>query len=114
MRIGSHQRIGERNQLAVLWLGAHDAGQVLEVHLVHDAGARRHDAEVAKRLLCPLEQTVALAVPLHLARDVQLERRRRAEEIHLDRVVDHQVGLHERVDLVRVASQGDDRVAHRC
>ncbi len=35
--------------VAVLAL-EHDAREVLEVHLVHDAGARRHDVEVLERL----------------------------------------------------------------
>jgi hypothetical protein len=33
---------------------------------VHDAGGRRHDAEVVERLLAPLEELVALAVALEL------------------------------------------------
>jgi hypothetical protein len=34
----------------------HHARQVLEVDLVDDAGRRRHDAEVAERLLAPAQE----------------------------------------------------------
>ena len=34
---------------------------------MHDAGGRRHDAEVVERLLAPLQELVALAVALELA-----------------------------------------------
>ena len=49
----------------------HHAAQVLEVHLVNDAGARRHDAEVAERLLAPAQERIALLVALELDRVVR-------------------------------------------
>ena len=55
----------------------HDAGQVLDVDLVHDAGAGRDDLEVVERGLAPAQELVALAVALVLELDVALERRRR-------------------------------------
>ncbi len=58
-----------------------DAGQVLEVDLVHDAGAGRHDPEVPKRLLAPAQEPVALAVALELELGVALERVRPAEDV---------------------------------
>jgi hypothetical protein len=50
---------------------------VLDVDLVHDAGARRHDLEVVERGLAPAQELVALAVALVLELDVALERVRR-------------------------------------
>ena len=54
----------------------HDLGQVFEIHLVDDAGAGRHDAEVVERLLAPAEEFVALAVARELHVDVELAARR--------------------------------------
>jgi hypothetical protein len=59
---------------------AHHARQVLEVHLVHDARAGRHDAEVVEGLLAPAQELVALAVALELEPDV-VERARPAAEV---------------------------------
>jgi hypothetical protein len=47
---------------------------------VHDAGRRRHHAEVLERLGAPLEELVALAVALELELRVEAEGLRRAEE----------------------------------
>jgi hypothetical protein len=52
----------------------HAARQVLEVDLVHDAEARRHDAEGVEGLHAPLHELVALAVALELQLHVQVER----------------------------------------
>jgi hypothetical protein len=112
VRIRADQRVGVRERPAVPRLGAHHAGQVLEVHLVDDAGRRRHDAEVGERLLAPAQELVALAVPLEL--DVRVLRQRVAGpvDVDLDRVVDDQVDGHERVDARGVAAQRAGRVAH--
>ena len=78
-----------------------------------DPGPGRHDAQVAERGLRPAQQLVALAVALVLALDVDRERAGAAPGVDLDRVVDHEVGGHERVDLRRVAAEVGHRVAHR-
>jgi hypothetical protein len=44
---------------------------------------------------------------------VDAERVARAEDVDLHRVVDHELGRHERVDLGRVAAEVGHRVAHR-
>ena len=90
-----------------------DLGQVLEVDLVDDARAGRHDAQAVERRLRPAQQLVALAVALVLAVDVEGERVRRAEAVDLHRVVDDEVGRHERVDARGVAAEVGHRVAHR-
>ena len=56
--------------VAVLLAGPHDLGQIFDVHLVANAGARRHRAEVLQLLLAPAEELVALAVALVLEVDV--------------------------------------------
>ena len=90
-----------------------DAGEVLEVDLVHDPRPRRHDFEVAECVLAPAQEGVALAVALELELDVAREGRRRAEDVHLHRVVDHELDRDQRVDLLGVAAEVGHRVSHR-
>jgi hypothetical protein len=78
-----------------------DARQVLEVHLVHDAGAGRHDAQPAHRLLPPAQELVALLVALVLELDVAAERGQLAVRVHLHRVVDDEVARAQRVHVLR-------------
>jgi hypothetical protein len=85
VRVGADDRVGERDRGAAVGLGQRDAGEVLEVDLVHDAGRRRNDAEVRERELAPLEELVALAVARELELDVLVERVRGPEVIDLDR-----------------------------
>ena len=86
---------------------------MLEVHLVADAGARRHDLEVVERLAAPLEELVALAVALIFELDVLPERLRSAELVDHHAVVDDEVHRDQRIDLLRVAAELPHRVAHR-
>ena len=79
-----------------------------------DAGPGRDDAQVTKGRLGPAEQLVALAVALVLALHVEGERAGGPEHVHLDRVVDDEVGRDERVDQGRVAAKLGHRVAHHC
>ena len=74
VRVGADAGVGVGRQLAVDLAGEDHAGQVLDVDLVHDAGARRDDLEVVERGLAPAQELVALAVALVLDLDVALER----------------------------------------
>ena len=80
---------------------------------MHDAGRRRHDAEVAERLLAPTQEEVALVVALELLAAVEQQRRLRAVLVDLHRVVDDQLDRLQRVDPVGVAAHRRHRVAHR-
>jgi hypothetical protein len=66
VRVGADERVRERLPVARL----DDASQVLEVHLVDDPGAGRHDLEVREGALTPAQERVALAVPVELELDV--------------------------------------------
>ena len=79
VRVGADERVGKRGTVALL----DDACEVLEVHLVADAGARRHDLEAAERLLPPAQEEVALMVALELELDVAIERHARRERVDL-------------------------------
>ena len=108
VRVGPDQRVGERLAVARL----HHACQVFEVHLVADAGVRRHHREVVEGLLAPAQEGVALLVALELELRVALEREPLGEHVHLDRVVDHELHRHQRVDLGGVPTEVLHGVAH--
>ena len=106
VRVGAHQGIGEGDDVALRrGFGAHDRGQVFQVDLVHDAGGRRHHAEVAEGLLAPAQKLVALAVALELALGVENERVAGRKVVHLHRMVNHQVGRDQGIDLLWIAAQ---------
>src|SRR5258706_596731 len=90
VRIGAHQRVGIDDALAL----EDPLGEVLEVHLVHDADARRDDPEAVVGLHAPPEVLVAGPVPLELDAHVQLDGVRHPREIDLHAVIDHQVDRH--------------------
>ena len=108
VRVGAHTGIGVGHSVA----GHHHARQVFDVDLVHDAGAGRHHLEVVEGALTPAQELVALTVALVFDLDVALERVGRAEQVRDHRVVDHQVGRGQRVDLLRVAAQIADGLPH--
>jgi hypothetical protein len=90
----------------------HDPGEVLDVDLVDDAGARRHDLQPVEGALAPAQELVALAVALELELDVALQRVAGAEDVGDHGVVDHELRRHERVDLRRVAAEVGHGLAH--
>ncbi len=111
VRIGADQRVGIGQ--ATLLVDEHHPRQVLQVDLVDDAGVRRHNREVVKCLLAPAQERVALLIALELQLGVAPERLLGPVDVDLHRVVDHQLGWDQRVDLRRIATHRADRVAHR-
>ena len=112
MRVGPDERvrIGLAERVIV---DEHHAREVLEVDLVNDPGVRRDHLEVLERSLSPAQERVALAVALELELRIARERAARPEHVDLDRMVDHELGGSERVDLRGVAAHRAHRVAHR-
>ena len=110
--VGADAGVGERLLDLAGLLGPHRLRQVLEVDLVADAGARRHDAEVVEGAGAPAQELVALLVALVLDLDVLLEGVGRAEEVDLHGVVDDEVDRHQRVDLGGVAAERLHGIAH--
>ena len=107
--VGTDERV--RIEHAVL-LEDH-AREVLEVDLMDDADVRRDDDEALERRLAPAQEAVALLVALELTLGVEAERVARAERVHLHRVIDHELGRHQRVDLRGIAAHLGHRVAQR-
>ena len=92
VRIGADERCPGRRALAVDSTVEHDAAEILEIHLVHDAGVRRHDAEVFERRLAPAQERIAFLVAVELDLVVEIQRVGRAVTIHLHRMVDDELG----------------------
>ena len=110
--VGTHAgvRVGE---LFAAHLAHHGhPGQILDVDLVHDAGAGRHDFEVVEGALAPAQELIALAIAFVLQGHVALVGPGVAEEVQDHRVVDDEFGGRQRVDLLRIATECRDRFAH--
>ena len=114
MRVGADERVGERKQAAVDLARLDHAREVLEVHLMDDAGVRRDDLQVPEGRLAPAQEGVALPVSLELELCVSKHGEPRAELVHLHGVVDHELGGELRVDAGRVAAEVAHGVAHGC
>ena len=90
--VGADAGVRVGDLLAVLVMDEGHAGEVLDVDLVDDAGARRDDTEVLERGLAPTQELVALTVALVLDVLVLLEGLRGAEALDDDGVVDDHLG----------------------
>ena len=110
--VGAHAGVGVGLGDAVGLVGEDDTGQVLDVDLVDDAGARGDDAEVGQRPLSPAQELVALGVALVLALLVALQGAGQAEGVDLDGVVDDHLRRVEGVDDLGVATEVGDRLTH--
>ena len=110
--VGADAGVGEGLLDLAGRLGPHRLGEVLEVDLMADAGARRHHLEVVEGAGAPAQELVALLVALVLDLDVLLEGVGRAEEVDLHGMVDDEVDRHQRVDLGGIAAQRLHGVAH--
>jgi hypothetical protein len=109
VRIGAHQRVGIGQQRAVgLRLRVDAVGEELEVDLVADADAGRHDAQLLERLLAPAQELVALVVAAELDLHVleQGVEGRRAVDLH--GMVHDEVHGHERLNQTGIAAAADD------
>ena len=94
-------------------LAGHDgAGEVLDVDLVDDAGARGDDLEVVEGGLAPAQELVALAVALVLELHVLLERVEAARDVDHHGVVDDHLRGGERVDPLGIPAEVLDGLAH--
>src|SRR3546814_16128496 len=69
----------------------HRLRDIFQVHLMADAGARRHGGEIVERLRSPAQELIAFHVSLIFKLDVFLERLWRAELVHHHRMVDDKV-----------------------
>ena len=108
MRVGSYNRIGVKHALVV----EDNTSQVLQIDLVNDSRARRHDPKVVKGVRSPLQELESFVVTLELHLLIGLPRVLELCDIHLDRMVDDQVHRAEGVNLLGIASQSLHSVTH--
>ncbi len=106
--VGADERVG----IPDAFLLQHAAGEILEVHLVNDADAGRHDLESVERLRSPFQKLVALGVALELDVHVELQRVGTIREVDLHGMVDDQVDGDERLDDPSVFARALRRGAH--
>ncbi len=112
--VGADEGVGIGHFRAVLvGVGPDGLGEVFEVHLVADAGAGRHDAEILEGVLAPFQEDITLHVPLIFAVHVHLEGAGIAEFVDHHRMVDDKIDGVQGVDLLRVTAERLDPVTHR-
>ena len=115
MAVCADQRVGIVERCAVILLCLpNDLPQILQIDLVTNAGARRHDPEIIESLLTPAQKLIALKVALHLQFHVQVKGVVGTEVINHHRMVYDQIDRRKRVDLLRIAAAVCHGIAHRC
>jgi hypothetical protein len=77
---------------------------------VHDPCLRRYHSEVVERLLAPAKEGVSFLIALELSLGVDHECGGGTVFVHLDGMVDHQLGRLERIDLARIPAHLTHRV----
>ncbi len=109
MAVGADQGVREGDRV----LGEDHPGQMLQIDLVTDPGARRYDAQVAQSALSPPQELVPLPVALVLQLDVTVERLPGTEAVGDHRVIDHQLdgppGVYQR----RITAEEGHGLPHR-
>ena len=106
--IGADQRIREGDAVA----GVDHRRHPLQIDLVHDAVARRHDLDVLESFLGPVDEVEAILVAAILDGAVLGERIfLKAAMLDGERVIDDQLHRHHRVHLGRIAAHIGNRIA---
>jgi hypothetical protein len=94
-------------------VGKDHPGEMLDVDLVHDPGARRNDLEIIESGLTPAQELITLVVAAVFDLDVPSECIGCTEDISDHGVIDYQLCWRERVDLGRVATHICHCLTHR-
>ena len=87
-----------------LFLAEHAFREIFEIHLVHDADARRNELESFERLLAPFQKLVALAVAFEFHVEIQSQRLRGTKKVDLHGMIDDEIDRHERLNNFRIAA----------
>jgi len=106
--ISSDDRVGVEHAVSV----EHNSGEVLQVNLMDDTGARGHDLELVESSGAPLEEGESLVVSFEFKFFVLLLGVSGARDIDLDGVIDDQVDGAEGVDLVGVTTESCHSISH--
>ncbi len=76
MAVGTDERVrvgAVGGWISRILAGPDGLGQIFEVHLVADTGARWHDAEIVECFLTPAQELITFAVALELTLNIELE-----------------------------------------
>ena len=112
--VGPDQRVGIRDlDPRLVGRVPHGLRNMLQIDLVTDPRSRRDDLKIGERLASPLEEFVALGIALIFDRHIVLEGGRGAELVDHHAMIDHQMYRDERIDLLRIAAERLQRIAHR-
>ena len=101
MRVGTDERVGVN---LVVFVDLHAFGDVLQIHLMHDARSGRHHAEIIKRTLSPAQKFITLAVALELDGGIVGKREGAVVLVYLHAMVDDQIYRNLRIDGFGVAA----------
>jgi hypothetical protein len=112
MRIGSNQCVWITNFAFRRGSTEHTVSKVFQIHLMHDADARRHHAKGLKRLLAPLQKFVTFSITFKLIFEIEFDRFWDPGKIYLDRMIDNQVNWHQWFDNFRVLTDLCHRSTH--
>ena len=113
--VSAHQRIRIRDMAAAIFILLHpdSLGEIFKIHLMANACARRHHAEILECLLAPAQERITLAVAVEFNLDILLKGTLAAEGIDHHRVINHKIDSRQRIDFLRIAAQRLHRFAHR-
>ena len=112
MAVHAHETVWIGQTAPVLLIADHDLGEALDVDLVHDAVARGHDAEIAELRHGPAHDAEALAIAFEFGAQVARQGVSGSGEIRTHRMIDHQIGRHDRIDPAGIATTRHHGVAH--
>ena len=113
MAVCTDQSIRVGHLLAMLVnVGPNGLRQILKVHLMTNTSSWRHNPEVVKGGLAPLQEGVTFHVTLIFAVDIHLKCARRAEFINHDRVVDDQIDRVKWINFFRITTQSHNTISH--
>lgn len=108
MRIGTNDGVGVEHIVLV----ENNTREVLEIDLMDDTRARRHDLEVVESLGAPLEELEAFAVTSELETLVCFTGIANARGINLNGVINDEINWAERVDLAGVTTETLHGITH--
>src|SRR5260221_11777353 len=112
MRVGSNQCVWITNYDFRRGSTEHTVSKVFQIHLMHDADARRQHAKGLERLLASLQKFVTFSITFKLIFEIELNRFRDSGKIYLDRMIDNQVDRHQWFDNFRVMTDLRHRSTH--
>ncbi len=112
MRIGPHECVREGQRCTIDLAGLHNGGEVLQIHLVNDAGRGWNNSYAFESVLSPAKELIALSIARELNFCVTLQCIRRSEVIYLYGVIDDQIDRHKGIDACWIAALAGKFGAH--